>query len=52
MRYLKQVVAPVGAFLALTLLITVLAAPYLRNAERQSMHAPQAGLSHGMARVQ
>jgi len=51
MKYLKQVAGPVGAFLAVTLLITVLAAPYLREAERQSAHSPQAGMSH-TARVQ
>jgi hypothetical protein len=40
MSYFKQIVAPVGAFLALAVLVSALAAPYLRQAERESVHTP------------
>ena len=39
MRYFKQLAAPVGAFLALAVLISALAAPYFREAERVA-HTP------------
>jgi hypothetical protein len=51
MKYLRQVAAPVGAFLALAMLISVLAAPYFREAERQAS-APETHFSRTVARVQ
>ena len=52
MKYLRQVAAPVGAFLALAVLISVLTAPYFREAERQAAPAPHTRLSQTVARVQ
>ena len=52
MKYLKQVAAPVGAFLALSVLISVLTAPYFREAERQSAPPPQAHIAQATARMQ
>jgi len=52
MKQVKQVVAPVGAFLAAALLISILTAPYFRSAERMPASGTQVHLSQQVARMQ
>ena len=52
MKHVKQVVAPVGAFLGVALLISILTAPYFRSAERMPMSRTEVRLSQQVARMQ
>jgi hypothetical protein len=52
MTYLKQVAAPVGAFLGLALLVSVLAAPYFREAERHAPVRQETRLAQSVPHVQ
>ena len=52
MTYLKQVAAPVGAFLGLALLVSILTAPYFREAERQAPVRQETRLAQSAPHVQ
>jgi hypothetical protein len=52
MTYLKQVAAPVGAFLGLALLVSILTAPYFREAERQAPVRQEARLAQSIQHAQ